>query len=293
MELLAAAGNELDPEKIRVGKVTPVFFGSAMNNFGVEPFLADFINMAPAPLPRKADGEPVEPVDDRFSGFVFKIQANMDPNHRDRIAFMRVVSGKFFKNMPVLHVREGREVRLSKPLMFLAQERSNVEEAFPGDVVGLYDVGMFRIGDTLCTGKSIHFEGIQRKQLKKGMDQLSEEGAIQVFQRWGQGEKDPMLGAVGALQFEVFSYRLAAEYGVEVVLDRTPWTMARWIEGTGFKPANYEGGMSWMLTEDRDGRPVLLLKGDWALDFAVRENPGVVFADNAPDRSIREAAMAP
>ena len=307
VELLAAAGNELDPEKIRRGEVTPVFFGSAMNNFGVEPFLSAFIDMAPSPLPRPSDIGPIEPIDDRFAGFVFKIQANMDPNHRDRVAFMRVVSGKFFKGMPVLHVREGREIRLAKPLMFLAQERTNVEEAFPGDVVGLYDVGMFRIGDTLCTGKPMRFEGIprfspehfatvrvkdplKRKQLKKGMEQLSEEGAIQVFERWGQGEQNPILGAVGALQFEVFSYRLEAEYGVEVVLDRTPYTMARWVEGPGFKPANFDGGMSWMLTSDRDGSPVLLLKGDWALDFAVRENPGVVFADNAPDKVLRAAA---
>ncbi|HVO29829.1 MAG TPA: peptide chain release factor 3, partial [bacterium] len=162
VELLGAAGNELDPEKVRVGKITPVFFGSAMNNFGVEPFLAEFIQMAPSPLPRKSDAGEVEPVDDRFSGFIFKIQANMDPNHRDRIAFMRIVSGKFYKGMPVFLVREGREIRLTKPLMFLAQERTNVEEAFPGDVVGLYDVGMFRIGDTLCTGKQFRFEGIPR-----------------------------------------------------------------------------------------------------------------------------------
>ena len=307
IELLDSAGNQLDAAKVKSGQVTPVFFGSAMNNFGVEPFLNEFIDMAPPPVPRPSDIGPVAPEDARFSGFIFKIQANMDPNHRDRIAFMRVCSGKFFKGMPVLHVREEREIRLSKPLMFLAQERNLVEEAYPGDVVGLWDPGMFRIGDTLCEGKEMRFEGIprfspehfasvrvkdplKRKQLKKGMEQLSEEGAIQVFQRWGQGEKDPILGAVGALQFEVFQHRLLGEYSVETILDRTPYTMARWVEGPGFKPSNFEGQMSCLLAEDRDGQPVLLLKGDWALDFAVRENPGVVFADNAPDRSLRAKA---
>ena len=307
VDLLAAAGNELDLEKVRVGQVTPVFFGSALTNFGVEPFLEAFLRMSPRPLARTADAGTVEPTDDRFSGFVFKIQANMDPNHRDRIAFLRVVSGRFHKGMSVTHVREGRDIRLNKSLMFLAQERSNVEEAFPGDVVGLYDTGLLRIGDTLCTGKPVRFQGIprfspehfatvrvkdplKRKALEKGMDQLSEEGAIQIFQRWGQGKKDPILGAVGALQFDVFGHRLRDEYGAEAILERMPFTMARWVEGDGFRPANFEGQTSCMLTEDRDGLPVVLFKGDWALEFAIRENPGVTFADNAPDRSIRQAS---
>ncbi len=308
IQLLDMAGNELDMEKVRTGHVTPVFFGSALTNFGVEPFLDEFVAMAPSPAPRRTAEGPVDPADPRFSGFVFKIQANMDPNHRDRIAFFRICSGKFTKGMAVNHVREEREIRLTKPLMFLAQERSLVEEAYPGDVIGLYDPGMFRIGDTLCTGKPTHFEGIprfspehfatvrvkdpmKRKQLEKGMDQLSEEGAIQVFQRWGQGKKDPILGAVGALQFEVFSHRLASEYGTEAIVERMPFTMARWVTGD-FKPAAFDGQSSCLLTEDRDGQPVLLLKGDWALDFAVRENPGVNFQDNAPDRSIRKEANA-
>lgn len=307
VDLLAAAGNELDLDKVRSGKVTPVFFGSALTNFGVEPFLDAFLDMAPTPVGRVADVGPISPEDDRFSGFVFKIQANMDPNHRDRIAFLRIVSGKFVKGMNVTHVREEREVRLNKSLMFLAQERSNVEEAFPGDVVGLYDTGLFRIGDTICTGKPIRFQGIprfspehfasvrvkdplKRKALEKGMNQLSEEGAIQVFERWGQGMKDPILGAVGALQFEVFAHRLRGEYGAEVILEKMPFTMARWVEGDGFRPVNFEGQTSCMLTEDRDGLPVVLFKGDWALEFAIRENPGVTFADNAPDRTIRQAA---
>ena len=307
VDLLAAAGNELDFDKVRSGKVTPVFFGSALSNFGVEAFLDAFLGMAPPPVGRISDAGPLLPEDERFSGFVFKIQANMDPNHRDRIAFLRIVSGKFQKGMTVTHVREEREVRLNKSLMFLAQERSNVEEAFPGDVVGLYDTGLFRIGDTLCTGKAVRFAGIprfspehfstvrvkdplKRKALEKGMDQLSEEGAIQVFERWGQGRKDPILGAVGALQFEVFAHRLRDEYGADVILEKMPFTMARWVEGDGFKPVNFEGQTSCMLCSDRDKLPVVVFKGDWALEFAIRENPGVTFMDNAPDRTIRQAS---
>jgi peptide chain release factor 3 len=288
--------------------VSPVFFGSALTNFGVEPFLNEFIPMSPAPGPRTADVGEIEPGDPRFSGFVFKIQANMDPNHRDRIAFLRVCSGKFVKNMPVTHVREQREIRLSKAHMFLAQERSLVEEAFPGDVVGLFDTGMLRIGDTLCTGKPMRFEGIprfspehfvrvrltdplRRKQLKKGLDQLSEEGAVQLFFDRLRLERDPVLGAVGVLQFEVIQHRLKSEYGVSVGFDRLPYLHARWIEGGPVNLDKFERPGSTTSVFDVEGRPLVLFANDWAMRTAIQDNPQLQFiAAVQPGRGARPAA---
>ncbi|HEX9637382.1 MAG TPA: peptide chain release factor 3, partial [Acidobacteriota bacterium] len=233
LDLLEGAGHGFDRGRFLAGELSPVFFGSAINDFGVAPFLDRFIELAPAPTGRAHAGLSRAPDSPEFSAFVFKIQANMDPQHRDRTAFLRIFSGRFERGMEALHVRSGRTLALNRPVQFLAQERKLVEEAFAGDILGLWDPGLLRIGDSLCTGAPVEFEQIprfspehfvqvrltdpgRRKQLKKGLDQLSEEGAVQVFFDRRRLERDPILGAVGLLQFDVVHYRLRAEYNVEV-----------------------------------------------------------------------------
>ncbi|MCM2278447.1 MAG: peptide chain release factor 3 [Oligoflexia bacterium] len=307
VELLEIAGDAFDHERVLHGQLTPVFFGSAMNNFGVQRFLERFIDLAPAPGARKgvAPGTDeavglIEPTDERFSGFIFKIQANMDPAHRDRVAFMRVCSGKFTRNMEVRHARLAKSVKLSKPLHFFAQERVVIEEAWPGDIVGLLDTsGELRIGDTLCDGGKFEYEGVprfspehfagitildpmKRKQLKKGLDQLSEEGVVQVYKQRGFGDKDPILGAVGALQFEVLQARLKSEYGVDVRIEKLPYLHARWVTGEGLDPDYFERREDSRCLEDRDGFPVVLFKSDWGLRWAMDNNKTLRFLTVAP-----------
>ena len=283
LDLLDTAGNPFDLAKFRAGEITPVFFGSAMTNFGVGPFLDHFLELAPSPTPRLTASGTLLPSSSEFTAFVFKIQANMDPQHRDRIAFARIVSGRFSKGMSALHVRTGKRLTLNKSLQFFAQERSTVEEAYAGDILGLWDGGLLRIGDTLSEEGAIEFEGIprfspehfvrvrlddplRRKQLKKGLEQLSEEGAIQLFFDRKRLERDPILGAVGALQFEVIRYRLQAEYGVEAHFESLPYRHARWVEGE-FDPDRFEidfHGRTSCLT-DTEGRPLVLFGDDWSL----------------------------
>jgi peptide chain release factor 3 len=243
--LLHGAGTGFELAAFRAGELSPVFFGSALTNFGIEPFLDRFIELAPPPLPRLSTHGPVPPDAPFFSGFVFKIQANMDPQHRDRIAFVRVCSGRFARGMDAIHVRTGKPLSLNKSLQLRAQERTLIDEAFAGDIVGLWDPGVLRIGDTLSEDASVAYEGIprfsperfvrvvltepfKRKQLKKGLDQLSEEGVVQVFYDRQRLEREPILGAVGQLQFEVMQYRLKHEYNVEVRFDRLNFQHARW-----------------------------------------------------------------
>src|SRR5438876_10306752 len=258
IELLEAAGDPFDHAKILRGELSPAFFGSAMTEVGVDEFLAAFVRLAPPPGARtRVDGTHVDPFGERFSGFIFKIQANMDPAHRDRLAFLRVCSGRFRRGMEVRHVREERSLRLSMPHQLFGAERQVIEEAWPGDVIGLFDTGALRIGDTLCEGAPFEFaelprfspeifarvrskDALKRKQLAKGLLQLSQEGAIQIFSQRGLGMKDPILGAVGALQLEVLQYRLKHEYGAEIALDRLPYQVARWISGPGFDPQAFE-----------------------------------------------------
>ncbi|HEX7614486.1 MAG TPA: EF-Tu/IF-2/RF-3 family GTPase, partial [Thermoanaerobaculia bacterium] len=276
------------------GRITPVFFGSAINDFGVEPFLKRFLELAPAPLPRKTTTGQVDPLSPAFSGFVFKIQANMDPAHRDRVAFLRIVSGKFTRGMEVLNPRSGRKLKLAKPLQFLAQERTLVDEAWAGDILGLWDAGNLRIGDSLAEGPGIEFEGIprfspeffnrvvmldpaKRKQLKKGLDQLSEEGAVQVFHDADRMERDPVLGAVGVLQFEVIQHRLRSEYGAEISYARLPFTLARWVEGEDFDRRTFDDPPSVACLVDLEGRPLVLFQSKWHLERAERENPKLRF----------------
>jgi peptide chain release factor 3 len=301
LELVQMAGDPFDLEKILAGQLTPIYFGSAMNNFGVQHFLESFIDHAPSPPSRKLDtGTEVPPTSLNFSGFIFKIQANMDPAHRDRVAFMRVCSGHFERGMDVKHARLGKNVRLSKPLQFFAQERVIVDEAWPGDVLGLLDTsGELRIGDTLCTGPRIEYGGVprfspehfaavvildpmKRKQLKKGLDQLSEEGVVQVFKQRGLGDKDPVLGAVGALQFEVLQHRLKAEYSVDVKIEKLPYIHARWVRGPGFDPDFFERREDSKSLEDRDGQPLILFKSDWGLRYAQEQYKSLEFLTTAP-----------
>jgi peptide chain release factor 3 len=300
VELLAHAGDPFDHGRVLRGELSPAFFGSAWTEVGVDQFLSAFVRLAPSPGPRHAvDGAAVDPLGDLFSGFVFKIQANMDPSHRDRLAFIRVCSGRFQRGMDVRHVREERPMRLSMPHQLFGAERQVIEEAWPGDVIGLFDTGALRIGDTLCEGQPFEFaelprfspeifarlrskDALKRKQLEKGLEQLSQEGAIQVFSLRDQGLKDPILGAVGALQLEVLQYRLQHEYGAEMALERLPYTVARWITGPGFDPAAFELEVDALCVVDRDKHPLALFKSDWNLSYAQGRHPGWTFAPTAP-----------
>jgi peptide chain release factor 3 len=288
LELLDVAGDPYDEERVLNGELSPMFFGSALTNFGVEPFLEAFLEMGPAPTTRKTVGGEISATDDDFSGFVFKIQANMDSSHRDRIAFLRVCSGRFRKGMEARHVRLGKTLRLKNPSAFMARERSVIEEAYAGDILGLYDPGVFRIGDTLTTGKDLRFEGIphfspelfrrirvgdplKRKQLLKGMLQLAEEGAIQVFSDFITESVD-IVGAVGQLQFDVLKARLETEYRVDAILETLPYTMCRWVIGEGFDPKSFRRGQGNICARDRDGHPVVLFQSSWGVNWAKDNN---------------------
>ena len=288
LELLDEAGDEWSLEDFLAGEVTPFYFGSAMTNFGVGRLLRALNELCPPPGPRPTVDGTRDPLHKDFSGFIFKIQANMNPRHRDRIAFMRVVSGAFERGMDVRRAAGGKKLRLSKPHTFMAAERSIVDVAVPGDIVGLYDPGDLRLGDTLYQGQRVEFEGIPRfapehfarivlddptrgKHLKRGLDQLSQEGAIQLFYRPGLGKVDPYLGAVGLLQFEVLRTRLENEYGTHTQLEPAPFTIARWV-------VTDADGMDWLrrrndflLVEDRNGHPVVLAASPWGLQYAASQ----------------------
>lgn len=295
LELLDVAGDEFDYEKMRQGELTPVFFGSAINNFGVQTFLENFLELAPTPTPRKSNDGMVDPLDEKFSGYVFKIQANMNPAHRDRIAFLRICSGKFERGMSVKHVRAGKDIKLAQPQQFLAQDRDIVEEAYPGDIIGLFDPGIFRIGDSLCQSGNLEFDelptfspelfskvtvknALKHKQFQKGVDQLTEEGTIQVFKTIGF--EDLILGVVGQLQFEVFEYRMKAEYGVEVQLSRMSYQFARWLVGDEIDPAKFR--INSQLVKDKKDNYVALFENEYALRTAMEKNPNLKFLEMAP-----------
>lgn len=290
LELLDIAGDPFDYNLVSTGKLTPVFFGSAIANFGVETFLNQFIELAPAPGPRQTDQGSLEPVDPSFSGFVFKIQANMNPAHRDRIAFLRICSGKFERGMTVQHVRTGKKTSLSQPQQFFGQDRAIIDEAFPGDIIGIFDPGLFRIGDTLCQEGSFQYEKLpqfspehfarvtvkdtlKHKQFHKGLQQLSEEGAVQVF-RMANRTEDIVLGVVGQLQFEVFEYRLKAEYGADVQLTHLPHRFARWIAPGALENMDYDR-FSTLIVKDQDDRTVMLLQDEFTLRLVTGKNPNV------------------
>jgi peptide chain release factor 3 len=300
IELIQMAGDEYTQEGFLAGEISPVFWGSAMNNFGVEPLL-DFLALKSAtPHSRQTEaGETIEPTDENFSGFIFKIQANMNPKHRDRVAFMRVVSGKFERGMSVTIGRNNEILKLAKPHSFMAQERSIVEQAFPGDIVGLYDPGKLRIGDTLSAGKALKFAGIPRfapehfarvilkdplkkKQLDKGLLQLSHEGVIQIFYHPNRGRSEPYLGAVGILQFEVLKERLKNEYRVTVVLELLSFQFARWVRGTDETLEWLDARRDYPVLRDRNDQPVLLSESMWSLNYALENAPKLELFDVEP-----------
>ena len=305
LELLEHAGDPFDHQRILHGELSPAFFGSAWTEVGIDEFLDAFVRLAPPPGPRtKTNGEQVLPTDEKFSGFVFKIQANMDPMHRDRLAFLRVCSGRFARGMDARMARaDEKPIRMSMPHQLFGAERHVIEEAWPGDVIGLFDTGTLRIGDTLCEGEPFEYaelprfspeifarlrakDAMKRKQLEKGLQQLSEEGAIQIFQQRGQGMKDPILGAVGALQLEVLQYRLEHEYGAQIVLDRLPYAVARWVAGPGFDPAAFELETDALCVVDRDDNPIALFKSDWNLTYAQGRHPDWTWMPTAPVKRL-------
>jgi peptide chain release factor 3 len=292
VSLLDVAGDNFDMELIRKGELTPVFFGSAINNFGVQTFLDNFLQMAPAPSPKKSSIGLIDPYTNPFSGFIFKIQANMNPAHRDRIAFLRICSGRFERGMSVKHVRLGKEIKLAQPVQFMAQDREIVEESYAGDVIGLFDPGIFQIGDTLCVGQSFEYEemphfspeffskvtvkdAMKHKQFQKGIMQLTEEGTVQLFRTYPMEEL--ILGVVGVLQFEVLEYRLKAEYGVEIMLQRMPYQIARWLEGE----KSALDAIRQRTVTDRYGRPVMLFESEYQLRMAQEKYSHIKFHESS------------
>ena len=299
LELLEGAGADLDLDLVHAGELSPVFFGSAMTNFGVRPFLDAFLELAQRPTARPSREGPVDPLRPGFSGFVFKLQANMDPRHRDRVAFVRVCSGRFEKDMSVQHARSGRTLRLSRPQKLFGQDREVVEDAYPGDVIGLNNPGMFAIGDTLYLGPRVEYEGIPCfspeifawlrnpnpsafKSFRKGVNELREEGAVQVLYDTDASKRDPILAAVGQLQLEVVQYRLENEYGVKTRLEPMEFSVARWVSG-GW-PALEAVGRIFNCKTVRDpwDRPVLLFRNDWNLNQLREDHPDLDLASVAP-----------
>lgn len=294
LELLDVAGDPFDLEKVKKGQLTPVFFGSAVNNFGVQTFLENFLKLAPKPEPRHSTEGAIAPTNEKFSGYVFKIQANMNPAHRDRIAFLRIVSGKFERGMSVKHMRTGKDIKLAQPQQFLAQDRDIVSVAYPGDIIGLFDPGIFRIGDSLSQGGNVVFDelptfspeifakvtvknALKHKQYQKGIDQLTEEGTIQVFTT--VGFEDTLLGVVGQLQFEVFEYRMKFEYGVDVQLQRMPYQFARWIVSDNIDPSKFR--INSTLVKDKKDNYVVLFENEYAMRTAMDKNPDAKFLETA------------
>ncbi len=303
VELLDGASEEFDAELVNNGKLSPVFFGSALTNFGVEPFLEHFLQMTSSPLPRNTEDGVVDPFDEEFSAFVFKIQANMNKAHRDRIAFMRICSGKFDKDMEVLHVQNNHKMRLSQPQQIMASEREVISEAYAGDIMGVFDPGVFSIGDTLCSPKKkVKFEGIptfapehfarirqkdtlKRKQFIKGTTQIAQEGAIQIFSEPQTGFEEVIVGVVGVLQFEVLEYRLKNEYNVDIIREGLPYQYIRWITSEKHLAGGLDELNKLILTSDTKliqdvkGNYLLIFTSEWNIKWAMDKNEGLELAE--------------
>jgi peptide chain release factor 3 len=305
LELIDGLGPELDLDLVHQGKMTPIFFGSAMTNFGVELFLQAFLDYALKPGSHNSTLGEIAPTYPAFTGFVFKLQANMDPKHRDRVAFVRVCSGKFEKDMVVNHARSGKTLRLSRPQKLFAQDRAVIEEAYPGDVIGLNNPGAFAIGDTVYVGRKLEYEGIpyfspelfaylrnpnpsKFKQFYKGVTELQEEGAIQIMYSADESKREPLLAAVGQLQFEVVQFRLLSEYGVETLLDVLPYSVARWVDG-GWEALQKVGRLFNTVTvKDSRNRPVLLFRNEWNCQQLQADHPELKLSTIAPVVSGKE-----
>ncbi len=298
IEMLDTAGEKFDPAAVIDGKLTPVFFGSAMNNFGVQLLLDGFLNYAVPPAPRNSSIGIIKPEDETFTGFIFKIQANMDPKHRDRIAFLRVCSGKFNRDMQAIHASSGKKIRLSNSQKLFGQERETVDEAFPGDIIGFVGNSNFGIGDTITEDSSIVYKEIPKfapehfvfmlnpnpsnyKKFRDGLDQLLQEGVIQAFYLKNSAQKIPLLGAVGPLQFEVVQFRLESEYGAESILEQTNWKVLRWIspntEGNQLDNIILPAGAAF--AADASERNVILLTSEWSLNYFIEKYPKVELSD--------------
>ena len=300
IELLDGASDELDMERVSKGKLSPVFFGSALTNFGVETFLSHFLNMTSSPLGRSSKDAYVDPMKDEFfSAFVFKIQANMNKAHRDRIAFMRICSGEYTPGMEVIHIQAKKKLRLNQSTQMMADERKIVEKAYAGDIIGVFDPGIFAIGDTLSTKDKIEFEGIptfapehfarvrqmdtmKRKQFIKGIYQIAQEGAIQIFQEFNTGMEEIIVGVVGQLQFEVLTYRLENEYNVEVKLEKLPYEHIRWIDNySEIDIDKLQGTSDMKKIKDLKDRPLLIFINPWSIRMVEERNPGLLLSDFA------------
>lgn len=295
VELLNLAGNKFDLDRVKGGEVTPVFFGSALNNFGVPSFLHSFLELAPAPGPRVSNQGELSPESTVFSGFVFKIQANMNASHRDRIAFIRVCSGKYERGMNVIHTRLHRRIRLAQPQQLFGQERTILDEAYAGDIIGVHDNGLLRIGDVVAGKDGLEFEAmpffspenfarvniasaIKRKQFIKGISELQEEGAIHVFRDLVSGVESPIVGVVGQLQFEVLEYRLREEYGVEIKSQHLPYEIVRWVDKDEPNLKLLQDSSMCMLALDKDENHAVLLLDAWKANW-LSERYGVKFSE--------------
>ena len=296
IELLDTAGEDFSVEKVNKGQLTPMFFGSAMTNFGVKSFLNYFLKFSPMPSSRILKDGIREPKNSNFSAFIFKIQANMNPTHRDRIAFFRICSGIFYKGMSVFHAQGNKLIRLSQPQQFLAQEREIVDVAYPGDIIGIFDPGIFGIGDTLCAeGENIYFEdfpifppehfsrvqpkdSLKRKQFVKGIEQLAQEGTIQIFKQPDISKESYIVGVVGTLQMDVLCYRLKYEYGVDLIVNNLSYELARWIYGEQKDFDNIKGLDNGIFALDIKDRPVVLVNNEWNLNWLIERNPNIKFA---------------
>lgn len=292
IDLLEGAGDAFDREKYLRGELAPVFFGSAINNFGIETLLDALIEFAPAPRQRESIERMIDANEKTFTGFIFKIQANMDPRHRDRVGMLRIVSGHFTRGMKAHHVRLDRDLRLGRPTQFMAQDRSLVDEAFAGDIVGIHDPGLFKIGDSFSEGEKLNFKGIpvfapehfcrvqlveplKSKQLNKGLDQLSEEGAIQVFRP--VQSNDLWLGVVGVLQFDVVKYRVQNEYNVDVRFESLSFGGARWLGGPEATVDKFCADNAERICLDQHGNRAVVFDDLWRLGFWTERNPGLEF----------------
>ena len=297
VELIDGASADFDLDAIRNGKLSPVFFGSALNNFGIEPFLEHFLKMTTSPLPRIAEGKRIDPFDENFTAFVFKIQANMNKAHRDRIAFMRICSGKFERGKDYYHVQGNKSFRLSQPQQMMADERAVIDEAYAGDIIGVFDPGIFSIGDTICEkGEKVRFEGIptfapehfamveqvdsmKRKQFAKGMNQIAQEGAIQIFFEPNSGLERVIVGVVGVLQFEVLEHRLKSEYGCDMRRNNLGYSQIRWIENEDLDPKTLKLSHDTKLVTDFRGKNLLLFTSEWSIRWVLEDNPHLKLAE--------------